>query len=123
MNKLKHSKPIAKKIKELIGDGVSMKVILDSIQHYQEAPRAMPTLYRIYERDIAEARAEFHGWLGQKAKTRIEEGSDAVLIHALKTKAGWTEKIIVEERDSDEPDENTDAIATLAVLLGKGAKE
>ena len=122
MNRYKHSKPIAKKIKQLIGDGVTMKVILDSIQHYQEAPSAMPSLYRIYGEDIADARAQFHGWLGQKAKERINEGSDAVLIHALKTKAGWTDKVVVEARDSDDPDENTDAIATLAVLLGKSPK-
>ena len=120
MKKLKHSKHIAKKVRELIGNGVSITVILDSIQKYQEAPRSTNTLYKIYADDIAEARAEFHGYLGKKAMERIEEGSDAVLIHALKTKAGWSEKIVVEERDSDEPDENTDAISTLAVLLGRG---
>jgi hypothetical protein len=119
VKKLKYSKHIAKKVKELIGNGVSITVILDSVQKYQEAPRSINTLYKIYGEDIAEVRAAFHGYLGQKARERIDAGSDAVLIHALKTKAGWTEKVIVEERDSDDPDENTDAISTLAVLLGR----
>jgi hypothetical protein len=119
VKKLKYSKHIAKKVKELIGNGVSITVILDSVQKYQEAPRSINTLYKIYGEDIAEARAELHNDLGKYAMVRIKAGSDAVLIHALKTKAGWTEKVIVEERDSDDPDENTDAISTLAVLLGR----
>lgn len=116
---LPYSKPVAKRIRELIRDGVSVTVILDSIQSYQNAPKSTATLYKIYGQDIAEERAAFHQYLGGKARQRIEEGSDKILELALRSKAGWNPSIVVEEKDSDAPDENSDAISTLMTLLGK----
>ena len=116
---LPYSKHVANRIRELIRDGVSMTVVLDSIQSYQNAPKSSATLYKIYGQDIAEERAAFHQYLGGKARQRIEEGSDKILELALRSKAGWNPSIVVEEKDSDDPDENSDAISTLMTLLGK----
>ena len=103
----------------MVRDGVTMTVVLDSIQSYRDAPKSLKTLYSIYGQDIAEERAAFHQYLGGKARQRIEEGSDKILELALRSKAGWNPSVVVEEKDSDTPDENSDAISTLMSLLGK----
>jgi hypothetical protein len=123
-NKLPYNKVIGNRIRKDIGNGVGMRVIFSAIQHLQYAPKSMRTFYTTYDQDISEARAKLHGELGAFAMARIKEGSDAVLIHALKSKAGWNPSLVVEEKDEDDGDENSDAVDRLAALLGrKEAKE
>lgn len=116
-----HRKPIAKHIRRRISEGVKMTVLMDEIQSYQDAPKSTKTLYKVYGDDIAEARAEYHGWLGQKARERIEDGSDRILELALRSKAGWNpqQSLTVTEGDPEELDEDTSAIEELRTLLGR----
>lgn len=119
MNKaIPYDKKIENKLREGIRNGLTIKVIFDSIRHYQNSPQSVQTLYNKYGAAIAEERASLQTWLGDKARKRIEEGSDAVLIHALKTKAGWNSPVEVKEVDDKDPDENLDAISLLAKRLG-----
>lgn len=110
---------IAKEIRRLIRDGVTVKVILDSIQKYDDAPRSLSTVYKIYGQDIAEERAAFHSYLGGKAREHIENGSERILELALRSKAGWNPTEKVQQVDENEVDENTSAIEELMGLLGK----
>lgn len=120
---LKPNKFIENRIREGIRNGVTIKVLLDSIQHMQDAPKSTETLYRHYGQAIAEERAELHGYIGGKIREKIEEGDSSVLIFAARSKAGWNPQVEVKEVDSDDPDENLDAVATLAQMLGKNQKD
>jgi len=53
-DKLPYSNIIAKKVREGIRSGVSVKDILSSIQKYQNAPSSTATFYKLYGEDIAE---------------------------------------------------------------------
>ena len=123
--KIPYSKPIAKKVQEMVTNGVAIKVILDSIQTYQNAPKSMQTFYNLYGDDIAQARGNFQNALGAKAWERIEADSDRILELALRSKAGWnpSQNVTITEGDPDAPDESTSAIEELKTLLGRGDPE
>ena len=61
---LPYSELVAKKIKEGIRNGVSIKDIMGSIQKYQYAPSSTSTLYKTYGELIAETRADVVGQVG-----------------------------------------------------------
>ncbi len=115
----KYSKLIADKIKEGIAQGVSLKAIMETVAHYQECPSSATTFRKIYAKDIAEAKFELQMALGKFAMQRIAEGSDPILLHALKSKAGWVaeEKVSVREMDEDETD--TSVIDDILGKIGK----
>lgn len=117
--KLPYSHDVEKRVRQLVRDGVGVRVIIDSIQDLPYAPRSLSTLYKKYGQAIADERAEFHSWLGGKARERIEEGSDKILELALRSKAGWNPTIVTEEKDSEDADENQDALSVLMEKLGK----
>lgn len=120
-----HRKPIAKHITRRIKEGVTIKVIMDEIQSFQDAPKSLPTFYKVYAEDIAKARGEYQGWLGSVANERIAGGSDRILELALRSKAGWNpqQSVTVTEGDPDELDEDTSAIEELKTLLGRGKSD
>ena len=119
MDALPHRAYIAKEIRRLIRDGVGIRVIIDSIQKYDDAPKSLSTMYKIYGQDIAEERASFQSYLGGKAREHIENGSERILELALRSKAGWNPTEKVQQVDDDDLDENTSAIEELMGLLGK----
>lgn len=116
---LPFSKTIENRVRKGIRNGVGVRVIFDSIQELPNAPGSYSTFYKLYGQAMAEERAEFHDYLGQKARERIEDGSDKILELALRSKAGWNPSVVTEEKDSDDPDENSDPIAVLMEKLGK----
>ena len=61
---LKHKMEIATAIRRQIGAGVAMKVILDFIQQFKDAPSSMNGMYKTYRADIADARANLQEEMG-----------------------------------------------------------
>lgn len=110
---------IAKVVRERISNGVAVNVIIDEIQKFANAPKSRKTFYKLYGDDVAKVRAEFQNWLGEQAKKRIREGSDKILELSLRSKAGWNPSVKVEEVDSEDEDENQDAISVLMQKLGR----
>jgi hypothetical protein len=117
--KLKHNLVIATYIRKAIRAGVSMKVILDNIQKYDHAPTSMNGLYTTYRNDIAEARADIQELVGAVVVNKALEGDLKAAELFLRSKAGWSPTVKVEEVDSDTFVEDTGAIEDLMALLGK----
>lgn len=121
--KLPYSPDVEKRIRQLVRDGVGVRVIIDAIQDLAFAPRSIKTMYEKYGPAIADERAKFHSYLGQKAYERIDEGSDKILELALRSKAGWNPSVITEEKDAEDIDEDSDALDILLEKLGKKDKD
>lgn len=117
----RHSKLIGEKVREGVAQGVPISKIIASVAHYQDCPHNATTFSRVYAKDIAEAEFELAMSLGKYAMKRIEEGSDPILLHALKAKAGWIaeEKVAVRESDGNE---DTSVIDDILSKLGKNTK-
>lgn len=120
----KRREPIAKRIVGLIDDGVTMNVILDTIQAEfgTDVPKSTQTIYKLYGDDIAKARAGFQSYLGKKAFQRIEEGSDRILELALRSKAGWKPQESVTIDEGEDSEQGSSALDTIMDLLGKERK-
>lgn len=114
-----YSKDIENRVRQGIRDGLTIAVIHDSVRHLQNCPNSRQTFYKYYGEVIAEERASFQSYLGQKARAAIEGGSERILELALRSKAGWNPTVKVEEKTEDSPDENLDAISALMLKLGR----
>jgi len=121
--KLKHNLHIATYIRKAIRAGVAMKVILDEIQRYENAPSSMNGMYKTYRQDIATARAEIQELVGSVVVNKALEGDLKAAELFLRSKAGWNPTIKVEEVDPEEVKEDTGAIDDLLALLGKKKAE
>lgn len=117
--KLKHNLHIATYIRKAIRAGVAMKVILDEIQKYDNAPSSMNGMYKTYRQDIATARAEIQELVGTVVVNKALDGDLKAAELFLRSKAGWNPTIKVEEVDPEEVKEDTGAIDDLLALLGK----
>jgi hypothetical protein len=126
---LKYKKPIANKIKRLIKSGVSMRDIFADIQHLKGAPSSPTTVYKIYAKDIAEARAEIYEAVGNKVLDQALNGDpkDGATFKSqelfLRSRAGWSPTSTVQEQELEkDPDTDVSAIDELMTLLGKAPK-
>ena len=118
-DKLIHNLKIATYIRKAIRAGVSMKVILDSIQNYDHAPSSMNGMYKTYRDDIAQARADIQEAVGAVVVNKALEGDLKAAELFLRSKAGWNPTIKIEEVDPEDIKEDTGAIDDLMALLGK----
>ena len=99
--------------------GVPTTIVFDKIKDMANAPRSYTTFYKLYAKDIALARAMVHETIGGKIMDKALKDNDLnALIFVAKTKLGWNDKIIIEERDPNATDENTSAIDDLMAKLG-----
>lgn len=117
--KLKHNLHIATHIRKAIKAGVSMKVILDSIQKYDHAPSSMNGMYKTYREDIAAARSEIQEAVGAVVVAKALDGDLKAAELFLRSKAGWNPTLKIEEIEPDEVKEDTAAIDDLLALLGR----
>ena len=120
---LPHNLRIAAMIRQKIKAGVSMKVILDDIQKYPEAPKSMNGMYRVYRNDIAEARSDIQEAVGAVVVAKALEGDLKAAELFLRSRAGWNPTIKVEEVEPEDVSEDTGAIEDLMALLGKKKAE
>ena len=121
---LPYSEVVAKKIREGIRNGVSMKDIMGSIQKYQNAPRSTNTLYKIYGQMISEERAEIIGQVGSVVVQQALDGDFKAAEFYLRSKGGWSPNSTVNENEQEvDADMDESAIDALMTLLGKSSTE
>ena len=115
-----YSEVIAKKVKEGIRNGVSVKDILASIQKYQNAPSSTATFYKLYGQDIADTKADIVGQVGNVVVQQALDGDFKSQELFLRSKGGWSPNSTLNENEQ-ETDADTDesAIDALMTLLGK----
>ena len=115
-----YSEIIAKKVREGIRSGVSVKDILSSIQKYQNAPSSTATFYKLYGEDIAEEKASIVGAVGSVVVQQALDGDFKSQELFLRSKGGWSPtNIVVEQEQDNDPDMDESAIDSLMALLGK----
>lgn len=117
-NAFKYSKVVEERVRQGIRSYRSMKSILDEIAHLAEAPSSYATLYKIYGEAIADERAKLEGFVGGAFHRKIQEGDSKIIEFAARTVLGMNPTVKVQEVDKGE-EEQSDAISTLARLLGK----
>lgn len=116
--KLKHNLVIATYIRKAIKAGVSMKVILDEIQRFDNAPSSMNGMYKTYRQDIASARAEIQEAVGSVVVAKALDGDLKAAELFLRSKAGWSPTQTIVEAEPETENEQTSAIDDLIALLG-----
>ena len=121
---LPYSKNIEKHILECIQGGVGIREMIASMQHFQNAPKSLSTLYKIYGDFIAAERAKLNGMVGKKVIDQALDGDFKSQELFLRSKGGWspTQTNIEVEQETD-PDLDESAIDTLMTLLGKDTEE
>ena len=115
-----YSEVIAKKVREGIRNGVSVKDIMASIQKYQNAPSSTATFYKLYGQDIADTKADIVGQVGSVVIQQALDGDFKAAELFLRSKGGWSPtQTNVEVEATGDPDEDASAIDSLMTLLGK----
>lgn len=119
-DKLPYSKNIEKHILECIQGGVGIRQMIASMQHLQNAPKSLSTLYKIYGNFIEAERAKLNGAVGKKVIDQALEGDYRSQELFLRSKGGWSPtNTVVEQEQETDPDMDESAIDTLMALLGK----
>tara|TARA_R100001377_G_scaffold43808_2_gene24857 strand:+ start:1731 stop:2144 length:414 start_codon:yes stop_codon:yes gene_type:complete len=119
---LQHTVPVSKFIRQAVQDGVSIKDILATVANkFENSPSSLGTLYKLYGNDIAEARAEIVGKVGNTVVAQALEGHFASQEFFLRSKGGWSPQNTVNEADITgiDPDTDSSAVDALMTLLGK----
>lgn len=115
-----YSEVIAKKVREGIRNGVSVKDIIGSIQKYQNAPSSTSTFYKLYGEVVAETKAEIVGQVGSVVVQAALDGDFKAAEFYLRSKGGWSPNSTLNEVEQDtDPDVDDSAIDSLMGLLGK----
>ena len=118
--KLPYKKAIGNRVQKMIRDGVSVKDIMASVQDLPDAPGSMTTFYKLYGQDMASARGNVVGQIGDKVVQQALEGDFKSQELYLRSKGGWSPNSTVNENEIDgDPDMDETAIDTLMTLLGK----
>ena len=117
---LPYSKNIEKHILECIQGGVGIRQMIASMQHLQNAPKSLSTLYKIYGNFIEAERAKLNGMVGKKVIDQALDGDFKSQELFLRSKGGWspTQTNIEVEQDTD-PDMDESAVDIMLSLLGK----
>ena len=122
---LPYSKLVEKHILECIQGGVGIRQMIASMQHLQNAPKSLSTLYKIYGGFIEAERAKINGAVGKRVidQALYGETSDPTTWKSqelfLRSKAGWSPKETVEASEATDEDYDESAVDTLMALLGK----
>jgi len=116
---LPYSKNVEKHILDCIEGGVGIRDMIASMQHLQNAPKSLSTLYKIYGNFIHAERAKINGMVGKKVIAQALEGDFKSQELFLRSKGGWspTNTVVEAEQDVD-PDLDDSAIDSLINLLG-----
>lgn len=118
--KLPYSKLVEKHILECIQGGISIRQMIASMQHLQDAPKSLSTMYQTYGNYIEAERAKINGAVGKKVIDQALAGDFKSQELFLRSKGGWSvssTNIDIDQNIDPEIDES--AIDTLMGLLGK----
>lgn len=128
-NELPYSERIAQRVREL-APTCSVKDIVSSISHMQYAPGSYTTFYKLYRKDLDEAKGNITKQIGDKLiNTAINGDEDSPFTHKsrefyLDRQGGWNKKTVEETREvGPEEEENESAVNALLAALGKGIDE
>ena len=117
---LPYSKNIEKHILECIQGGVGIRQMIASMQHLQNAPKSLSTLYKIYGNFIEAERAKLNGMVGKKVIDQALEGDFKSQELFLRSKGGWSPtQINIEVEQDTDPDMDESAVDMMLSLLGK----
>ena len=117
---LPYSKNIEKHILECIQGGVGIRQMIASMQHLQNAPKSLSTLYKIYGNFIEAERAKLNGMVGKKVIDQALEGDFKSQELFLRSKGGWSPtQINIEVEQDNDPDMDESAVDMMLSLLGK----
>lgn len=117
---LKYSKHVENHILECIHGGVGIRDMIASMQHLQNAPKSLSTLYKIYGDFIHRERAKINGMVGKKVIDQALQGDFKSQEFFLRSRGGWspTQTVVEAEQDID-PDMDESAVDMMMALLGK----
>ena len=89
------------------------------MQHLQDAPKSLSTMYKIYGSFIEMERAKINGAVGKRVIDQALDGDFKSQELFLRSKGGWspTQTNIEVEQETD-PDLDESAVDTLMSLLG-----
>jgi len=123
--KLNYSKNVEKAVLELIQGGVSIRQIITSIQHLQDAPRSLSTLYKHYGPAMEQERTRINGAVGKRVIDQALYGDvqDGITWKSqelfLRSKAGWSPQNTTNEVEQEiDPELDVSAADQLMNLLG-----
>ena len=116
--KLPYSKNVEKHVLECIQGGVGIREMLASMQHLQNAPKSLSTLYKIYGQIIHSERARINAAVGRKVIDQALEGDFKSQELFLRSKGGWSPKETVETGEALDEDTDESAVDSLMTLLG-----
>ena len=71
---LPYSKLVEKHILECIQGGIGIRQMIASMQHLQDAPKSLSTMYKIYGSFIEMERAKINGAVGKKVIDQALDG-------------------------------------------------
>ena len=116
--KLPYSKNVEKHVLDCIQGGVGIREMLASMQHLQNAPKSLSTLYKIYGQIIHSERARINAAVGRKVIDQALEGDFKSQELFLRSKGGWSPKETVETGEALDEDTDESAVDSLMTLLG-----
>ena len=123
--KLPYSKLVEKHILACIQGGISIRQMIASMQHLQDSPKSLSTMYQTYGNFIEAERAKINGAVGKKVIDQALYGdpTEAITFKSqelfLRSKGGWSPTHTVNEVEQDvDPELDQSAIDTLMGLLG-----
>ena len=117
--KIPYSKNVEKHILDCIQGGIAIRQMLASMQHLQDAPKSLSTMYKTYGSFIESERAKINGMVGKKVIDQALEGDFKSQELFLRSKGGWSPTQTVETTEAIDEDMDESAINTLMTLLGK----
>ena len=121
---LPYSKLVEKHILECIQGGVGIRQMIASMQHLQDAPKSLSTMYKIYGNFIESERAKINGQVGKKVIDQALAGDFKSQELFLRSKGGWSVSSTNVEVEQDiDPDVDESAVDTLMALLGKTTED
>lgn len=115
---LPYSKNVEKHVLECIQGGIGIREMLASMQHLQNAPKSLSTLYKIYGTVIHSERARINAAVGRKVIDQALEGDFKSQELFLRSKGGWSPKETVETSEGIDEDTDESAVDALMTLLG-----
>ena len=123
--KLPYSKVVEKAVLEMIQGGVPIRQIITSIQHLQDAPRSLSTLYKHYGPAMEAERTRINGAVGRRVIDQALYGDiqDGITWKSqelfLRSKGGWSPQNTTTEVEQEvDPELDVAAADQLMNLLG-----
>ena len=118
--KLPKNPNIARKVREGIAGGVSVRQIFASVLHMKNAPQSYTTFYKLYREDMDEVKFTLDAKVGKTVIDQALEGDFKSQELYLRSRAGWSPSSHVQEQEvGTEDEENEGAVNALMSALGK----